>query len=87
MKKRETIQEMVRRIIKEETGVDRMSKHNIDLDNRLKKYIKDNEPNISFDKYKASFMDEADPYNTKSPAAAFNEYTKLLTAFLKKHGY
>jgi hypothetical protein len=85
--KKESLKEIVRRVIKEESDIDRLSNNNSDIDNRLKKYIKDKEPNVSFRQYKDSFMDDADPTNSKSPQDAYSAYFKIVNAFLKKQGY
>jgi hypothetical protein len=78
---------LVKQIIKEETDVDRYSKHKKDLEVRLKKYAAEKEPDTNWVDIKNDFMDKADPSNTKTPQKAYDDYFKLVDSFLKKQGY
>lgn len=65
----------------EESEVDRYSSYNQNIDERLKAYAEEN--GEDFSEMKSYFMNQADPYNMKTPKEAKDAYFKIVNKFLK----
>ena len=87
LKTKSKLRLMIERIIKEESYLDRTSKDSADINDRLKKFIKEKDPERTFIEYREMFNDEADPYNMKTPSKRFELYYNIVDKFLKEQGY
>ena len=63
------------------------SQWNTDINTRIKKYIAEKEPGLSFSEVKNYFMQQADPHNMLPPYQQYDNYFKEVNTFLEEQGY
>lgn len=81
------VRELVRKMIMEENEIDRNSSFKKHLENRLKEYATEKEPDTDWTKIRDYFMKKADPYNLKTPQETWEKYSALVDEFLEEQGY